>query len=115
MSTTAHTPEELETLLEDTLMVGDVRALADLFDEGALLVTGDAPVVRGNVEIARMAPAIWHGERSYVADPRQVRQAQDIALIIAEGSINVARRDRDGAWRYAIVLLAADAQGKVDQ
>jgi hypothetical protein len=115
MFATAHTPEELETLLEDTLVLGDEQALAELFDEGALLVTGESPVVRGNVEIARLARALWQGERSYVADPLQVRQARDIALTIAEGSINVARRDRDGGWRYAIVLLLSDAHGRVDQ
>lgn len=39
-SSSAGTPEELETLLEDALMMGDREALAELFREEAVLVTG---------------------------------------------------------------------------
>ena len=115
-ATAARTPQELETLFEDTLVVGDTWALAGLFEASALLVGAEGQSIRGNAAIAREALATWHGERSYVADPRWVNQARDIALIVAERSINVVRRDRDGGWRYAIILLAGDAaDGKVDQ
>lgn len=115
-ATTAYSPEELETLFEDSLMLGDAHLLAGLFGDGALLVSAAGQSIRGAAEIAREALATWYGERSYVADSRRVNQARDIALIVAEGSINVVRRGRDGGWRYAIILLAADAtDGKVNQ
>jgi hypothetical protein len=99
----ARTPEELEVLFEDTLLLRDGRALAELFEAGAVLVAGNEPCARGREAIAHWALALWAGPDSYVAQPLRVMQARDIALIVAERSINVARRDRDGTWRYAIV------------
>ena len=104
----ARTPEELETLLEDALVVRDGEALVGLFEEGAVFVAGDGSAARGGEEIARWATALWAGDRTYVADPRRVVQARDLALVVAEQAINVVRRGRDGAWRYAIVLLSVD-------
>ncbi len=107
MSAGARTPEELETLLEDALVIGDSRALAELFEEGAVLLAGDERPARGGEEIARLALATWTDDHTYVADPWRVMQARDIALVVGEQGINVVRRGRDGAWRYAIVLLSA--------
>jgi hypothetical protein len=106
MNAGACSPEELEMLLEDALLLRDGEALAALFDEGAVLATGDGRPAHGNAAIARAALAAWDGKRVYLADPRRITQARDIALIVAEASINIARRDRNGAWRYAIVLVA---------
>ena len=100
----AQTPEELGTLLEDALMLGDHRALTTLFAPGATLVTDRDPPARGREAIGLLALATWDDEHPYIADPRQVVVARDIALIIAEQGIHVAHRDRDGAWQYAIVL-----------
>lgn len=102
------TPEDLETLLEDALLLADPEAVAALFDPGAVLIAGDDRLARGGAMIAHHALATWQGERSYVASPRRVAQAQDIALIAAERSLNVLRRSRDGIWRYAIVMVFAD-------
>ncbi len=104
----ARTPEELETLFEDALVLRDGGALADLFEEGAVLVAGDEQPARGGEEIARWATALWAGDRTYVADPRRVVQARELALVVEEQAINVVRRGSDGAWRYAIVLLSVD-------
>ncbi|MDQ3657117.1 MAG: hypothetical protein M3457_18845 [Chloroflexota bacterium] len=108
MSAVARTPEELETLLEDALVMRDREALADLFDDDSVLKTKSLGSARGSGEIAQLALAAWQGDDAYVADLRSVSQAFDIALVVAERSINVARRGRDGAWRYAIVLQAID-------
>jgi len=104
----ARTPEELETLFEDAFVIRDREALAQLFEKGAVLVVGDGPQARGGEEIARFATAMWERDRTYLADPRRVLQARNTALVVAERSINVVRRGRDGAWRYAISLLALD-------
>jgi hypothetical protein len=100
-SSGARTPEELETLLEDYLVIGDGDALAALFEESAVLIAGNTRPARGGEGIARFALARWDG---YVADPQCIAQTRDLALIVAPRAINVARRGRDGGWRYAIVL-----------
>ncbi|MFN2490549.1 MAG: DUF4440 domain-containing protein [Actinomycetota bacterium] len=107
MTRGARTPEELETLLEDAFVVRDRATLAQLFEDGAVLVSGDGTrEARGSEEIGRFASAMWDGDSTYVADPRRVLQARDTALIVGERGINVVRRGRDGAWRYTISLLS---------
>jgi hypothetical protein len=104
----ARTPEELETLLEDAFVTRDRAALTHLFENGAVLVGGNVREARGEEEIAQFAAALWDRDRTYVADPGRVLQACDIALVVADGGINVARRGSDRAWRYAIALLFDD-------
>ncbi len=104
----ARTPEELETLFEDALVMRDQAALIELFDEESVLMSRAGTSVRGAADVARWALATWHGDHPYVADPQAVGQALDLALVVAERSINVARRARDGTWRYAIVHQAID-------
>jgi hypothetical protein len=109
MSEGARTPEELETMFEDAFMLRDAEALARLFEEGAVLAAGDGlPEARGGEAIARLAPVLWERDRTYLADLRQVLQARDTALVVADGGVHVVRRGKDGAWRYAIALLSLD-------
>lgn len=90
-------------------MIRDRAALAQLFEEGAVLVAGDGlQEARGGNEIGRSAAALWERDRTYLAAPRRVLQARDTALVVAERSINVVRRGSDGGWRYAISLLSLD-------
>jgi hypothetical protein len=106
MDAGARTPEELETLLEDAFMLHDPKALAQLFQPGAMLVAGGGlPEARGRRQIARVAARLWDSQRLYLADPRQVLQARGTALVLAGHAINVVRRIDDGSWRYAISLL----------
>jgi hypothetical protein len=111
----ARTPEELEALFEDAFVLRDPGALAPLFEARALLVAaGITGEVRGSREIARSASALWAHDYTYLADPRRVVQAHDVALVLAAQGTNVARRSADGAWRYAISLLSID-QTKEEQ
>ncbi len=103
----ARTPEELETLFEDACLTRDLEALAALFDRGAVLVAGErAREARGVQAIADAATAIWRHDQAYLADPRRVLQARDTVLVLARHGTHVLRRGSDGAWRYAISLLA---------
>ena len=104
----ARTPEELETLFEDALLVHDGATLAALFEASAVFVAGDEPSIHGHAAITRRLLARWGGESSYIADPQRILQARDLALTVAERGIAVMRRGSDDAWRYAIVLLALD-------
>jgi hypothetical protein len=109
----AHTPEELETLFEDAFVIRDPRALAQLFEGAAVLVAADEPrEARGSEEIAQLATALWERDRTYVADPHRIVQAHETALVVADRGIHVVRRGSDGAWRFAISLLAPDAKEK---
>ncbi len=110
MSTGARTPEELEALFEDAFVTRDAQALSTMFAEGAVLaLQAHANAARGVAEIGRLAAALWAADRTYVAAPQRVVQARDIALVVADNAINVARRASDGAWVYAIALLSLDA------
>ena len=104
----ASSPEELETLLGDALLVGDHNALVDLFEESAVLIVAGERSARQAEAVAELAQAIWCGDHGYVADPRVIIQARDVALVITGQGTNVARRGRDGAWRYAIVRQSGD-------
>jgi hypothetical protein len=105
----ARTPEELETLLEDAFVMRNGEALAELFEDGAVLVADDREwEARGGDEIARLAREMWEHDRTYLADPRRILQARTTGLVLTRHGINVVRRGTDGAWRYAIALLSRD-------
>jgi hypothetical protein len=105
----AHTPEELETLFEDAFVVRDGAAVAALFEDEAVLVTGVAPgEARGGAAIARIAAELCSGDVTYVAEPQRVLQVRDTALVVGPRGVSVVRRGADATWRYAIALLALD-------
>jgi len=110
------TPEELETLLEDAFLLCDADAIARLFEDGSLLVTGEGSrQVRGREAILHAASLLCHHGCGYLADPRRVFQTRDTALLIGEGVINVARRGQDGSWRYAISVLGSYRADRGDE
>ncbi len=113
MTQGARTPEELDALFEDAFVLRDPGAVTALFEAQALLVAGGVTgEVRGSDEIGLAASALWSRDVTYVADPRRVVQAHDVALVLAAQGTSVVRRGADGAWRYAIALLAIEQQTK---
>jgi hypothetical protein len=116
MTQGARTPEELDVLFEDAFVLRDTGALAPLFEERALLVLGGiGREARGSEQIALSASALWSRDYTYVADPRRVVQAHDIALVLATQGTSVVRRGTDGLWRYAISLLSINRKPKEEQ
>jgi len=107
----AQTPEELDTLFEDTLLLRDGQALAALFEDCAVLVAGHQEQAWGGPAIAGLALERWSGERTYVANPQCIVQNHNLALIVAERVLSVAHRGSDGAWRYVITLVRRDGSG----
>lgn len=81
MTTGPRTPEELENLLEDAVILEDDAAVEALFESGACI------------------PA-FAGE-SVVTRPVRILQQRDLALVIGNG-VKVLRRAADGTWRCAI-------------
>jgi hypothetical protein len=109
MSTGGQTPEELETLLEDAILLGDADTIACLFEPGSLFILDEATrELRGRGEIRQAGPALRLDRRGYLAAPRRVFQARDTALLLGPGVVNVVRRSKDGTWRYAVCFLFAD-------
>jgi hypothetical protein len=103
----ASTPEELEALLEDALVLRDHESLVELFDEAAVLDAGVGPrEARGAAEIRRLATVLCLGRPFYLAEPRRVVQARDTALVVSERGVSVAQRSGDGSWRYTISVLS---------
>ena len=105
MTSGASTPEELEALLEDAFVVRDRIAAAGLFEDSSVIAcTATARATRGRAAIAEFVERLWESDQTYVADPQQVLQAGDTALVIGSHVISVARRG-PGGWRYAIALV----------
>lgn len=97
------TPEELETLLEDALVVEDTDAVGGLFEPAAVVAHGERSV-RGT-RIAPFLCGLRGAGITYVAAPQRVLQAGDTALIVAGRSISVVHRDATARWRYAITAI----------
>jgi ketosteroid isomerase-like protein len=111
----ARTPEELDALLEDAFVVRDREAVAELFDDDALVVDGISREARGTREIGGWATHAWSAGLTYVGADPQVLQARDTALVLMRRGIGVARR-RDGrGWRYAIALLSTEDRRKEEE
>ena len=96
----AASPEELETLLEDALLLQDAQAVAALFVNGHLLVT-EGGRVRERREAADLL--LRH---EFLARPRSVTVARDVALVVGEHTVNVSCRGVDGAWRLVATVLS---------
>lgn len=95
-------------MLEDAVVLADSGALVHLFEDDAVLVSGDGRLSRGVAEIVDALGAAT----APVADPRQVLQSRDTALVVGKGSTSVLRRGSDGAWRYAISLLSTEGEDR---
>jgi len=68
MTAGGQTPEELQTLLQDALLLRDAEALAQLFDDAGVLVAGHGrQQIRGPGEIVS-AWLRWQHQRGYLAD-----------------------------------------------
>jgi hypothetical protein len=100
------TPEELETLFEDALLLRDREATAQLFEaRGLLVVGGGLWEAHGREQIARIAADVTQLRGAYLADPRQVLRVRDTALVLGANAVNVVRRGKGGYWRYLISHL----------
>lgn len=116
----AEAPEDLHKLFEAALNSGDLDALVPLYAfDGFLMTRGDPArgigAIRGLLtEIVAMKPTIQ-------LTTRRVVQVEDTALLVGDwrfhgtaadgsdvstsgSSVEVARRQPDGSWRYLIDL-----------
>jgi quercetin dioxygenase-like cupin family protein/ketosteroid isomerase-like protein len=108
MTAGARTPEELDGLLEDAFVLRDDDAFGVLFDAAAVLVETGGTQARGGAAIARALADLRTRDRTYVACPRRVLRAGDMALVVSDRAVHVARRGGDGSWRAAISLVTLE-------
>lgn len=116
----AVSPEDLHKLFVQMLNCGDIDALADLYAVDGFLVARGAPA-RGIGAIRQMLAEYVAMKPTIQLATRRVVQAGDTALLLADWhfhgttedggqvstsgtSIEVARRQPDGSWRYVIDL-----------
>lgn len=82
-------------LLEDTVVLGDLGALAELFEDRAVLEIDGRSIQVHNGRIGALM--------GYLAEPTAVLQTRNTALVVTASGANVARRGADGSWRFEIV------------
>lgn len=95
----AASPEELETLLEDALLLHDHTAVAALFEDRGVLVAGPG-CVRGRAEAAEVL--VRH---DYVASVRSVTVVRGVAVVVGDQTVNVSCRGPDRSWRLTAVIM----------
>ncbi|GAC1611585.1 MAG: hypothetical protein NVS3B26_25930 [Mycobacteriales bacterium] len=96
----ASSPEELETLLEDAVLMGDEAAVEALFDAAGLVIAG--PRVAGPEQALVELTAL-----GYLASTRPVTVRHCVAVAVAVGdfAVNVSFRTPDGAWRLVAAIV----------
>lgn len=97
----AQSPEELEILLEDALVLQDDAAVAALFEEGGVLVDRSGRV-RGRNQIAKLL-----ARQHYLAAPCSVTVVSNVAIVVGPQTVNLSCRDPGGGWRLIAAILTA--------
>lgn len=100
----ALSPEELETLLEDALVLQDVAEVAALFEDGGVLVDGSGRV-HGRHQVAHVL-----AQHDYVASPRSVTLVSNVAIVVGSRTINVSCRVEGGGWRLVAAIVTTTPQ-----
>lgn len=95
----AVSPEELEVLLEDALLLHDDEAVSALFEDRGVLVTGPG-CTTGRAEAAKVL-----SERDFFASTCSVTLLHDIAVVVGDNTVNVSCRGPDRKWRLVVVIL----------
>ena len=101
MRVAAQSPEELEILLEDALVLQDDAAVAALFEEGGVLVERSG-CVRGRNQVAYLLAQLH-----YLAAPRSVTVVNNVAIVVGPQTVNVSCRDPGGGWRLVAAIVTA--------
>jgi hypothetical protein len=96
----AQSPEELEILLEDAIVLQDDAAVAALFEDGGVLVDKSG-CVNGCKRIAHLL-----SQQGYLASPSSVTVVSNVAIVVGPQTVNVSCRDT-GGWRLVAAILTA--------
>jgi ketosteroid isomerase-like protein len=101
-------PEELGRLFVERANAGDLEGLVAVYEEGAVVAFPPGQVSVGHEEIRRAYTELLAARPRFApGDPQPTLRRGDVALTstkIAGGgqTVEVARRQPDGTWRWAI-------------
>ena len=104
----ARDPQDLERLLIARQHAGDIEGMVALFEPDALVDVGEGRQLRGHQEIRQYFAGIVASGRKFARGQQQPALiCGDLALTstrLPDGSVTaeVARRQSDGTWRWAI-------------
>ena len=104
----ARDPQDLERLLIDRQHAGDIEGMLALFEPQALVDVGEGWLLRGHPEIRQyFVEVVASGRRFARGQQQPALVCGDLALTstrLPDGSVTaeVARRQSDGTWRWAI-------------
>ena len=102
MERAAASPEELETLLEDALLLGDGEAVRALFERGQVRVAGG-----GGLQVGGRAADLL-AEQGFLASGHPLRLSPDVA-VGGGGAVTVSHRGTDHRWRLLVVVVPGAA------
>lgn len=106
----ASSPEELVRLFAERANAGDVEALVDLYEPGATLAAGERQS-HGEAGIHEFYKSLLERKKEFSgAEVVQKLAGDDLAVTVARApngglSLEVARRQEDGSWRWVIDQL----------
>ena len=101
-------PQDLERLLIDRQHEGDIEGMVALFEPQALVDCGDGKFLHGHEQIRQYFAEVAASGRKFARGEQRAALIQgDLALTstrLPDGSVTaeVARRQRDGTWLWAI-------------
>jgi ketosteroid isomerase-like protein len=100
-------PEDLSRLILERLNAGDVDGLVALYEPDAVLALPDGQLANGTDEIRGAYQRLVAGRPFEPGTPRPTLHSGDLALTstrLANGTVTVevARRQPDGTWLWAI-------------
>jgi uncharacterized protein (TIGR02246 family) len=115
----AHKPAEIHVLFQAAFNAHDSRALSDLYEENAVLVTGPGKSVRGRTAIGSALRSFFAMKPVMRLETASVLEADGLALLegrwvmtgvsgegdpvqISGTSHEVVRRQADGSWLYLL-------------
>jgi uncharacterized protein (TIGR02246 family) len=117
----ARNPEDLDRIFAGALNTGNIEELMSLYEPQASLMAAPGKVVAGSEAIREALAGFIAGKPKMTLTPRVVARTHDLALLASKWSlsmtgpdgrpaemsgesIEVARRQPDGTWRFAIDL-----------
>jgi ketosteroid isomerase-like protein len=104
----AASPEDLSRLIVPRLNAGDIDGLVALYEADAVLALPGGHVATGSGEIRQAYERLLADRPAFTpGKPRPTLRVADLALtstVLADGTVTVevARRQDDGTWLWAI-------------
>ncbi|MFO7447405.1 MAG: ketosteroid isomerase family protein [Ignavibacteriaceae bacterium] len=102
-------PDDLENFFIQRLNAGDIEGLLALYEQDAVMVTGENQTISGIEAIRKFFTDLLADKPQFKPGKQRpaIQAAGDIALtsaLLPDGSVTaeVARRQPDGTWRWII-------------